>query len=399
MQIPNGQNPQRALSIDISRGFALICMVMIHFMIYFGDTEAVNTWLYLSLNHIFGDWGASGFLIIMGISQVLSGQKHMDLNQHLLFKRTFIRAVFIFMVGLIMLALAWGPCKIWQWDILTLMGFATIALFFCRFLPSWSILLISALIAVCTPFLRGQLAIVPVWNKIFMPVPMISSYFPNLLIDPVQELETAWNIKDIALGFLFTGEFPVFPWILFPMIGFILGRRIIENKIRKDLPWLLLIGIAFVIFGLGLSYAGSLRPGTSVISSYIAPLSFYPDSFPMVFFQLGMSIVFILILYYIYDIRGTGDRKIGFFAGAFTYTSRSSLTFYFIHYLLIGWTLALIYVFSGEYYIYNLMGALPAFICGLTAIVLMSLLLRIWDKRDGRYKLEWFLAELLRRFA
>jgi uncharacterized membrane protein len=106
MHPPDGSNTQRALSIDIIRGFALICMVVIHFMVYFGNAEAMNTWLYFSLNHILGDWGASGFLMIMGISQALSGRKHTDLSNRVLFKRALIRGVFIFTIGLTMLALA-----------------------------------------------------------------------------------------------------------------------------------------------------------------------------------------------------------------------------------------------------------------------------------------------------
>jgi uncharacterized membrane protein len=399
MHPPAGPSTQRILSIDIIRGFALIGMVMVHFMVYFGNAEAMNTWLYFGFNHLLGDWGAGGFLMLMGISQVLSGSKHTDLNHRLLFKRALIRGVFIFIIGLIMLALTWGPYKIWQWDILTLMGFATVALFFCRYLPSWSILLIAAAIAVCAPFLRGQLDVYPVWNNNLMPVPLISSYFPGLLFDPVSSLPTVWSIKDIVLGFLLTGEFPVFPWLLFPLVGFVLGRRMTENKMRKDMPWLMLFGVVFVCFGLGLGYAGSQQSGASVISGYIAPFSFYPDSFSMIFFQLGISIVIIFILYYLYDIRGTHHRRIGFFAGIFTQTSHSSLTFYFLHYLLIGWPLAVIYVFSGKYYIYNLMGSLPAFVCGLAAVALLITGLKIWDKRGGKYKLEWFLGALIRRFT
>jgi len=399
MHSPDGPNTQRVLSIDIIRGFALTCMVVIHFMIYFGDTEAMNTWLYFSLNHILGDWGAGGFLMIMGISQVISGRKQTDLSNHLLFKRALIRGGFIFIAGLTMLALAWGPYKIWQWDILTLIGFATIVLFFCRFLPSWSILAIAAFIAVCTPFLRGQLAVTPIWDKNFIQVSVISSYLPNILLDPAGTLPTVWSVKDIVQGFLFTGEFPVFPWILFPLVGFVLGRRIVENKIQRDLPLLLLLGIGFVFLGLGLGYAGSLRPGASIISGYIVPLSFYPDSFSMILSQMGMSVVVIFILYDIYDIRRTRDRKIGMLAGFFSDTSNSSLTFYFLHYLLIGWPLALIYVFSGKYYIYNLMGSLPAFVCGLAAVGLLGVGLKIWEKHGSKYKLEWFLDALTRRFT
>lgn len=49
--------PERILSIDVMRGFALIGMVLVHFMIFYGNDGAANTWPYFILNHILGDWG------------------------------------------------------------------------------------------------------------------------------------------------------------------------------------------------------------------------------------------------------------------------------------------------------------------------------------------------------
>lgn len=392
-----GSSNQRIVSIDVIRGFALASMVSVHFVIFFGNAQAVHTWIYFGMNHVMGDWIASCFLMLSGISQVLSGQHHAELDNRLLFKRALIRGTFIFGAGLVMLALAWGPAHIWQWDILTLMGVATVVLFFCRFLPSWSIVLITVFIAACTPFLRGLLAIAPAWSETFMPVPVINDYFPGLLYDPVEAPEAAWNITDIVRGFFFTGDFPVFPWILFPLLGFVLGRRLVENKLRKDVFVLAPFGVGFILLGLGIGYAGSQRPVAAIISGYIAPLSFYPNSFPMVFFQLGVSVTIIAILYYFYDIFGCRCAQPGVFARIFMFLSRSSLTFYFSHYMIIGWTLAAVYCVTGAYRLYDLMGAWPAFLCSFAAMAVLYHGLRIWDKRGGKYKLEWFLNELTRR--
>lgn len=37
---------ERILSVDVMRGFALICMVLVHFMVYLGDAAAIETWAY-----------------------------------------------------------------------------------------------------------------------------------------------------------------------------------------------------------------------------------------------------------------------------------------------------------------------------------------------------------------
>ena len=153
----------RVLSIDIVRGSALILMVLIHFMVYFGDSTAMNTWPYFFLNHVLGDWGAACFLLMTGMSQVLSSQKQ-SVDSGLLFRRALIRGAFIFLVGLIMLVLAWGPGHMWEWDILTLMGAVTVLLFLCRFLSPSMILLLALIVAVATPCLRLGIDYAALWG-------------------------------------------------------------------------------------------------------------------------------------------------------------------------------------------------------------------------------------------
>ncbi len=393
------QRAERILSIDIMRGFALICMVLVHFMIFYGNDGAVDTWPYFILNHVLGDWGAACFLMMMGMSQVLSGRKHESEGNWILFKRALIRGVCIFLAGILMLAVAWGPYQIWQWDILTLMGFATIMLYFCRFLPSWSILVIAAALAISAPWLRGGVDFNAVWGGQFIQVPVISRYLPGILLDPAKEFEVIWQAKDIAQGFFLNGYFPVIPWSLFPLVDLVMGRRIVSKRMRHDLPFLIIIGILLVCMGLGGAYAGRARPESSIINGFVAPLSFYPDSFTMICFQSGMALIVFGILYYCYDVRKRDKQKVSFMVSIYNRTSGFSLTFYFLHYILIGWPLALIYFITGKYYAGNLMGAIPALLCGIAAVVLLELLLYYWQKRAAKYSLEWFPVMLTFRFA
>jgi uncharacterized membrane protein len=389
--------PERILSVDVMRGFALICMVLVHFMVYLGDAAAVDTWPYFILNHVVADFGAACFLMMMGMSQVLSAQKHAGEVNRLVFRRTLIRGGFIFLVGIFMLVLTWGPGKIWQWDILTLMGFATVMLFFCRFLPSWSTLAIVVSLAVCTPLLRMGIDFNAAWGGNFVNVPVISRYLPGILLDPAQEYEIAWRTKEIIQGFLFTGEFPVIPWFIFPLLGFVLGRRIVSRRMRQDLPFLVIIGCLLVFQSLGWAYAAMGRPQSSIITGYIAPLSFYPDSFTMICYQLGVALIVFSGLFYFYDVRKPDNQNASFIVRIYTLTSRSSLTFYFLHYLLIGWPLVLIYLLTGKYYKYALLGAIPALLCGFAAVILQLLLLVFWGKHKNTYSLEWLLNAITKR--
>lgn len=393
----NNQKTGRILSIDIFRGFCLILMVLVHFVVYWGDSDAVNTWPYFVLNHVIADWGAAGFLMMMGMSQVFSAQHHEGENNIPAFKRALIRGGFIFTVGICMLALAWGPAHIWQWDILTLMGFATVMLFFCRGLPSWPILLFVAALAVCTPLLRSGIDFNAVWGGGFVDVPVISRYLPGMMLDPARDYEGVWRTKEIVQGFLFTGEFPVMPWFIFPPLGFVLGRRIVGGKMQNDLPFLAIIGGLLALLGLGWAYASMGRNPSAIITGYIAPLSFYPDSFTMICYQTGIALLIFSGLFYIYDVRKQDKNKAGFFARIFNLASRSSLTFYFLHYLLIGWPLALIYVLTGRYYKDDLLGAYGALSAGIVAVILLVTLFKLWGSSKNKYSLEWLLDRLIKK--
>jgi uncharacterized membrane protein len=387
----------RIISIDVLRGFALIGMVMVHFMIYFGNDAAVGTWPYFILNHVLGDWGAACFLMLMGMSQIISKKKITDYT--LLFKQALLRGAYLFVVGLLMLALAWGPQQIWQWDILTLMGFATIVLFFCRFLPSWSIVAISGLVMAVTPWIRGAGDFISTWGGRFIHVPVISKYLPGILLDPAKEYQVIWTPAKIVKGFLLEGYFPVLPWIVFPLIGFVIGRRIAAGKLKKDLPFLAAGSIILVASGTLLALMGRTRPENSIIKGFIAPFSFYPDSFSMILFQLGMATLAFSILYFCYDILKKDRAKLSPLQRMYTRTSRFSLTFYFLHYQLIGWTLLVVYLVSGHYLISELMGAYPALLCGAAAVITLEGLIFFWEKKGGKYSLEWFLGVLTARFA
>jgi uncharacterized membrane protein len=383
----------RVLSIDVMRGFALMCMVLVHFMIYFGDTTAASTWPYFILNHLFGDWGAACFLMMMSMSQVLSADKRAD-DSLPLFKRALIRGGYIFLAGILMLALTWGPSQIWQWDILTLMGAMTVILFFCRFLPSWLILATSLFIAVATPWLRSGIDYAAVWGGPFVQVPIISQYFPGILMDPVSEFTVIWKLQDVLLGFLFTGYFPLLPWSLFPLVGFVLGRRIVGGRIQNDLPFLVIIGGLLVCLGLGGAYASLFRPGSSVVSDFISPLSIFPDSFTMIAFQMGMALIVLSGLYYFYDVRKKDPSRVSFLVRLYVRSSRFSLTFYFLHYLMIGWPLMIAAQITGRDTIAALMGAYPALTAGLAGLVFLETLLFLWEKHGARYSLEWCLAAI-----
>jgi uncharacterized membrane protein len=387
----------RIISIDVLRGFALVCMVLVHFTYHYGNEAAADSFISFFFNDVLADWGAAAFLMMMGISQALSSRRMGKPDNRLLFKRALLRGGYLFVVGLMMLLLAFGPSRMWRWDILTLMGFATVVLFFCRFLPSWVLVALSGSIAVLTPYLRSAFNIASEWGGGFMPTPFISNYLPGLSIDPVNDYSSVWNLGKIVKGFFLSGYFPVLPWVMFPIIGLVLGRRIVQGKLRRDLSVLLVIGFLLLCLGFGLGLAGRTKPDVSVVNGLVSPLCFYPDSFSMINVQVGMSVIVFSIMYFFYDVRKKDKTKLGLGARFFTRTSNFSLTFYFLHYMLLGWPPLIIYLFTGRYLYGDMMGAVPALLCGVGAVAILEVLIFYWEKVDSKYSLEWLLAALTAR--
>ncbi|HEY5521662.1 MAG TPA: hypothetical protein VIK21_00640, partial [Desulfuromonadaceae bacterium] len=146
--------------------------------------------------------------------------------------------------------------------------------------------------------------------------------------------------------------------------------------------------------GLGGAYANLFRPGSSVVGDFISPLSFYPDSFTMINFQMGMALIVLNGLYFFYDVRKKDPSRVSFLVRLYVRTSRFSLTFYFLHYLMIGWPLMIVAQITGRNAISTLMGAFPALLAGLAGLALLEMLLLLWQKHGSKYSLEWCLAAI-----
>ena len=385
---------QRIVSIDVLRGFSLTGMVVCHFMLEYGNAQAQESPLYFIMNHALGDFGAVWFLLLVGVSQVVSGERRKELGEINLMKKAFLRGAYVFGAGLLMAVLAFGPKNMWNWDILTLIGSAYIVLYFCRFLPSWLILLIVAAIAFMAPWLRGTVDFMADWGGKFIQTPVISDYLPGIVVEPVDEYHAGWRLPEMMRGFFLSGFFPIFPWLVFPLTGFVIGRRIVAKQMKQDLPFLLIIGFVLMFLAFTVAYAGLLRPGSSPVTDYIAPFSFFPNSNTMVYLQMGEALVLFALLYFYYDGRENTVPRTGMFAAWFKRMSRHSLTVYFIHYPLISWPLWIIYLFTGRYLEMDLMGALPAFLLGSAAVALFLVCLKAWERRGNKYSLEWGLKKL-----
>ena len=385
---------KRIVSIDVLRGSSLALMIIIHCLIAYGDEKATESALYFFFDGVFGNLGATWFLLMVWMSQVLSADRRKGVDEIDLMKKAFLRGAYLFAAGLLQSALAFGPSEMWDWDILPLIGSAVVALYFCRFLPSWLILVISAALAFMAPWLRSFVDFTVAWGGKLIPCPFISDYLPGICFEPPDVYRVIWSLDEILKGYFLSGTFPIFPWLAFPLIGFVIGRRIVSGLIKRDLPFLQVIGLVLIFLGATLSYAGIFRPGSSAISDYIAPLCLYPNSITLFYLQTGVGLVLFASLYYYYDGRANTAPITGPLVAWYKRLSRYSLTVYFLHWLLICWPLWIIYFVTGRFLGQDAMGAFPAFLLGLVVVALFLMSLKVWERHGGKFTLEWGLRKI-----
>lgn len=386
---------QRQDSVDVLRAVALMSMLTCHFPIFLSSGAGSDAMLYFLTNHLLGgDFGASWFLFLAGLSQVLSASKRSS-DKRPGVGRAATRGVVIFFIGLLFLLIVQGYEEVWDWDVLTLIGATTIILIPCRKAPSWLLLLICAIVFLITPWLRSFIDIVPYYGGKFEGVKWISDFIPNFLIDPAADYQGAKGIVGNILGFFLIGQFPIFPWIIFPLTGFVVGRRVTQNQLPSDFPHLLITGIMFTFMGLLTASAGSIKPGFSVANDYITPLSFYPSSFSMIMLQMGILLLLFISLWRIFDAKQNSSETPGMFLSYCRQISKYSFTIYVSHFAVIFISLRIIQAVTGKYFLRDLVSTPFAFALALLLLALYYPLLKIWDKAGGKYGMEWLLTTLM----
>lgn len=390
---------KRVVSIDLFRGFLLTMMVVVHFFMILGKPEDFDNPLLLIIEPGLGIWGAAGFLMMMGMSVAFSNDRNNQRNYSELQSKSLMRGFFIIVAGLLIALITDGPALMWAWDILPLIGFATIVIFYLRKVPNWGILLLATLVLLITPWLRG----LPFFDNIthieFHAYPGTEKILSGMYYDPVswETLMGTLVFNDfvgILKGFIIGGFFGVFPWIAFSLIGYFLGRRVVFGKFRKDIPWIIVVGLLLIIISFCLAYISIGNPTDQIATNYIVPFSMFPDSFSNTLFQAGISITLLAILYYIFDIKYSSTYKPSFIAKIFLRTSNYSLSYYFMHYLVIDIPIIVLSFFDID--IFQSFGTPTVILLTIAGLAMLQVMVIFFNKYKGKYSLEWIMIKSLK---
>ena len=248
---------ERMPYFDHVRGILVALMIMCHTVIVYGTDRVLESPLGIFLATIMGTWpGAPVFMMIMGIFFAYPNAKPASVRM--------VRGVKLFLLGLVLnclrLVLPYLMAKLvnpgalskfhylapnsdfpvlWQlfyfMDILTFAGLAFIllALFELVFKKDWHLVVLGLLVALIAPALWGTGRD---WGVFY---PLVQPFWGNALIQGM-ESDTS---------------FPVFPWLVYPIVGILIGRAIVRGDaysavLKKMLFAALVLGAAggFIVF-------------------------------------------------------------------------------------------------------------------------------------------------------
>lgn len=327
----------RIPSLDLARGFTVFIMPSVHVLLLYGSPSTHQHFLGRIFVFLAEGPGATLFMLLMGVSFVLSSR----INKRTVLERAFYLLLAAYQLNffkfIIPLLAGTLPDNLLQE--LGLPNDPSSALFF--FLLGD--ILHFASISLPILFLVYQLKHYAYWS-VFIAIAIM------LLSPYVWDVKTEFVFVDWLLqltgGQPPTVFFPLFPWLVYPLIGMSLGYFLKHHEVHYILRKAGVVGTALLIFSLGLpTTTGS---------------SFYRTKYPDTLFHLGFVLLWLAIIYWL-----ARKFKINLFSKLLMFCSKHITTIYIIQWVAIFWCLA----FTG----YQQLNLLPV-ICWMTGMTVFSLL-------------------------
>lgn len=306
----------RIRALDLGRGFTVLLMAPVHFVLVFSWLGIRNNWAGITLGFLAEVPGAPLFMILMGICFGISSRNSLTGSAArairlagLGYLLNICKFVIPYALGILPAALLRDlgiPPGQYPWAPLLLVGdilqFASLSLLLMALLiriPGYRYLVLLLILLV--PFLSPQL-----WNTP-----------PG---GPLDQYVLALFRGNNPMVF-----FPVFPWIIFPLAGLILGRSLRDTPPRPGI-WTRM-GLLFLAFGFLLFFfQGNIRKE-----------DFYHMGPGMAFIHLGAVMIWIRGCFLICNL--VPDNPV---FRALYYLSRHITRIYFLQWVIVCWLLVLL---------------------------------------------------------
>jgi uncharacterized membrane protein len=369
----------RIKAIDILRAVAIIGMIQVHFtenLSYYLDGESILA----RVSQELGSFPAPLFTFLVGMSLYISTARREQggFTADQLADRNLRRGVAIFFIGLLHATLIWMPVEVFNWDILTLIGASLLMLFPLRRLADRWLIAAAAGLVLISPLLR-------IWSE-----------YPNYW-DVWGEYVNPFNLKGVLLGFIANGYFPLLPWLLFPLVGYLVAKSCfgrVNHRVPKSVP---LSGLLLIVLAVAGVIGSEFYAGNVIwLEGYLSPYTFYPASTTFLLLALGLILLLFWALYSYFDQRNTGEGRFIIFCRRY---SRYALSAYVIHHAVHVWPLLIAANMAGKrdhwFYYGEVMPTWASLSLAAVFTVLFYLIIIIWDKYNGKYSLEWLLTRLV----
>jgi uncharacterized membrane protein len=311
----------RYATIDLLRTLAIVLMVVVHFL----ENLAGVNWAPAGL-------GAPLFGFLMGVSYRIwqRSAEARGLTDSAIDQSTLRRAVFLFLLGLAFNVLVWLPEDTFNWDVLTLLATAYALLALVRSLPPAVPVVFCAMVYLLSPVLRAEAGYDDYW---------LLGYY-----------DAEMTLRDVILGYLVTGYFPVFPWVIFPIVGYLIAVRVVPDRPQERLNFsavaaLMILGVGCVVLSLTLRYARAWITDPRLYR-LITGWSMFPASPEYLAGVLGVILLLFGLGLWLIDGRGLLKGLPGVVSVAQT-LSKYSLTVYIFHHIVHLWPMWILATIRG----------------------------------------------------
>ena len=318
----------RLVSIDILRSLAIITMVIIHFVenlssFYGADGSTLGrVWLPTG-------FAAPLFTFLSGASYFLwwRSRESLGWSDEYISKVTIRRGLFLFVLGFLFNVCVWLPEDIFNWDILTLIGGSLLLLNIARRLPAAIIPVIVVGTLVMSPVLRAMADYPTYWTN---------GYF-----------ECDLTLSDVLLGFCSVGYFPLFPWMIFPLAGFMTASILFSKpSCPRATAQVAVCGVVMIACSI---IAMTLRGSTPEViqEHFLQGWRMFPPSTEYVTGTLGMVIVSLAACHHWID-RNPIIHRSEYLVKSASIFSKYSLSMYLLHHIVHLWPLWIVGMWTGD---------------------------------------------------
>lgn len=303
----------RQASIDVLRAVAIALMVVVHFAENLAGASGPTGSVFEGAQAAWWlptGFAAPTFTLLVGVSYRLWLGQQPRRTDLAISKTTVRRGLFLIGLGFAFNVLIWLPEDVFNWDILTLIGCGLLVLEAARRMPGPVVILAAVLVALVAPALRVAVDYDAFWT---------AGYF-----------DYEFTLPDVALGWLVTGYFPIFPWLSYPLVGFAVAPLLSSG--RRTLA---LVGGGCVAAAVMLLLAWPALPPV-VTGEASRGWTMFPASSAYVLGTLGGVILTLTALHRLLD--GPVPRCRGLVNWARP-LSRHSLSLYLVHHAVHIWPL------------------------------------------------------------